>query len=53
MSIRRVDELRAMPVNSDAGRQGLLSAFRNWDEFNQRLLERAFTPVPAPAEPKE
>ncbi len=45
-SIRRVDDLRAMPVNGDADRRALLSAFRNWDEFNQRLLDRAFTPVP-------
>jgi predicted nucleotide-binding protein len=44
-SISRAADLRPEPTGSSADRSAFLAAFRTWDEFNKRLLERAFTPV--------
>jgi predicted nucleotide-binding protein len=44
-SIARSKDLNPGGSSTDAERAAFLAAFRTWDEFNKRLLERAFTPV--------
>ncbi|GAA3730246.1 putative nucleotide-binding protein [Spinactinospora alkalitolerans] len=44
-SIDRYSNWRYSPHTSKAERETFLAAYRTWDEFNKRLLDRAFTSV--------
>jgi hypothetical protein len=44
-AIARSSQLRPSNLATGADRASFLAAFRTWDEFNRRLLERGFTPV--------
>ncbi len=45
-SVARAENLLKIPGSTAADSLALLDAFRSWDEYNKRLLDRSFTPVP-------